>query len=405
MIRRLLDAILWGLVLLFGARKAPRERRDPKRTWKQRGIELAILLFFVALGGFLVAASGIVPIKASSGHWPITKWFLEFGMARAFSTYSLAIEAPPLDDPALVVKGAAQYEIACAPCHGSPELHHPRVTAAMTPEPPYLPPAIGKWTPEELFAIVKHGVKLTGMPAWPTQKRSDEVWAMVAFLQRLPSLDVEAYHELAFGATRPTGGAAPIEDLTGPENLAPALVIRRCARCHGLDGRGRGMGVFPKLAGQHERYLHNALVAFARGDRNSGIMEPIAAGLTGDEMRVLARYYASLPPAVGMHGEAVPSSETHSPSIARGRAIAHRGIPEQRVPSCVDCHGPTQPPYPTRAYPMLAGQYEDYLRLQLVLFKGGTRGGSPYAHLMNEVAPKLTDEQIRDVAAYFASLR
>lgn len=56
------------------------------------------------------------------------------------------------------------------------------------------------------------------------------------------------------------------------------------------------------------------------------------------------------------------------------------------------------------AYPLLAGQYADYLVLQLELFKGGRRGGSPYAHLMSRVAARMTSEHMRDVGNYYASL-
>ena len=406
LLRHLIDVIVWGTILvLFSRVSTGGAASEPsKRTWKRRGFEALVLFAAIGALGFLVMVSGVIPIKASSGHWAITKWVLEFSMARSISTHSLGVEVPSLADPALVVKGAAHYETTCRPCHGAPDLRHPRVAAAMTPRPPYLAPEISKWSSAELFSIVKHGVKLTGMPAWPSPHRDDEVWAMVAFLQRLPQLDLAEYERLAFGEVRESSAAAPIEDLTGPENL-PGAVSERCARCHGVDGRGRGTGAFPKLAGQHPPYLYNALRAYEQGRRHSGIMEPVSAGLSDEEMRSLATYYGSLEPAVGTHGDAANGGGTvHSASAARGREIAHRGIPAQKVPSCVDCHGPTEP-HPKREYPMLAGQYADYLVLQLELFAKGHRGGSPYADLMNEVAPRLTPQQMRDVATYYASLR
>jgi len=64
----------------------------------------AVMLGGLAIGGFLIAASGIVPIKASSGHWAITEWFLHFAMRRSIATQSLGIESPALDEPGLVLK-------------------------------------------------------------------------------------------------------------------------------------------------------------------------------------------------------------------------------------------------------------------------------------------------------------
>ena len=376
------------------------DRSDLKHRLIRLAKHFALFVVVLIVGGFLVAASGIVPIKASSGHWAITQWFLSFSMHRSVVTHTAGMTVPSLDEPRLVLKGAGHYDFGCRPCHGSPELPHPRVAQAMTPHPPYLPPEISKWEPEELFYIVKHGVKLTGMPAWPAQQRDDEVWAMVAFLRALPELDAEAYQRLAAGAAGPNEEGAPAQRLLGPvERLpVPDIIAESCARCHGVEGLGRGLGAFPMLAGQRPAYLHAALQAYARGERHSGIMEPIAAGLDAGTMRELARYYARLESPLPARQEPEDLA-----AIRRGERIAQRGVPSQGVPSCSDCHGPgTAPRNPF--YPALAGQYADYLVLQLELFKQEHRGGSAYAHLMRPVAERLTPEQMRDVAAYYASL-
>jgi cytochrome c553 len=256
---------------------------------KRRMFRIAALLTALAAGGLLIAALGIVPLKASSGHWPITAWFLHFAMRRSVATHTLGLQAPSLDDPHLVLRGAGHYETGCRPCHGSPDLLPPRITRQMTPAPPYLPPVLSKWEPDELFYIVKHGVKFTGMPAWPAPQRDDEVWAMVAFLRTLPHLKAEEYRRLVDGGNLPTGEDAPIPGRPGPEKVSWA-VTASCGRCHGVDGRGRGTGAFPRLAGQRPTHLYATLQAFARGERHSGMMEPIAAGLSLDEMHELALY-------------------------------------------------------------------------------------------------------------------
>lgn len=367
------------------------------RLWKLAK-QFALFLVVLTIGVCLAAASGIIPIKASSGHWAITRWLLSFSMHRSISTHTLGLETPSLDEPRLVLKGAGAYENNCRACHGSPELRNPRVAQAMTPRPPYLPPVISEWEPEELFYLVKHGVKLTGMPAWPSQQRDDEVWAMVAFLRKYPGLSAEEYKRLVSGDALLNRDGAPIQGLLGPENV-PRAINESCGRCHGLDGLGRGLGAFPKLAGQNSAYLYASLQAFARGERHSGIMEPIAAGLGIETMRELALYYGSLkalPP--------LPPQEETALAIERGREIALHGIPNQRVPTCAACHGPTDLPR-NPIYPLLAGQYADYLVLQLQLFKEERRGGTAYAHLMRPTAAHLTPEQIRDVALYYASIR
>ena len=148
----------------------------------------------------------------------------------------------------------------------------------MTPPPPPLGKEVAEWDPAELFYIVKHGIKFTGMPAWPAEHRDDEIWAVVAFLQKPPSLDGESYRRLVEGEPQAVTGA-PIEHVLPSESIRP-LIRQNCSRCHGHDGNGRGTGAFPKLAGQKPEYLFASLAAYASGARNSGIMEPIAAALT-----------------------------------------------------------------------------------------------------------------------------
>jgi cytochrome c553 len=355
-----------------------------------------LLAFAGAVAAALVVVSGVVPIRASSGHWQITAWLLDFAKVRSVATYSLGLEVPPLDDPALVLRGAAHYEGGCATCHGRPGGGIPPVMAAMTPVPPGLSDGrLARWKAEQLFTIVKHGIKLTGMPAWPAQQRDDEVWAVVAFLRKIHTFDRDAYRTLVFDNSRNVPGG-PSGALTPEEQQKPRAVRDVCERCHGATGAGRGPGTFPHLAGQRSAYLHGSLRAFADRQRFSGIMSTIAASLSDDTMREVSDYYARLPPP--------PAAVVGDPAaVSRGDAIADRGLPDRDIPSCTDCHGPgVTPRNPT--YPILASQDQRYLALQLELFKERRRGGSPYVNLMHVFVDRLDRQQIHDVTLYFSSL-
>lgn len=345
-----------------------------------------VLIFAAFLAGFIglvVLISGVVPIKASSGHWKVTRWFLNFAKQRSVATYSVPIEAPELSDPVLVQKGAGAYENNCRVCHGSPALPHPPVAQHMLPRPPYLPWVVSKWEADELFLIVKHGLKFTGMPAWPSQQRDDEVWAVVAFLLEFQRLDQNGY-----GSLVGTDAAAEFGE-------AFDQVLRHCESCHGPEGLGRGLGAAPRLAGQKVDYLYASLSAFARQERFSGIMQPVAARLNDEQMRRLAQHYASLTRNALIQSIA-PAA------IERGEKIATEGIREQRVPACNSCHGQSGPRNPI--YPELSGQYANYIVLQVKLFQREQRGGTPYAHLMRHVAPHLNEQQIKEIALYYESL-
>jgi cytochrome c553 len=366
---------------------------------------LAVLLALLAIGGFCVAAAGLVPLAASSGHFAMTEWFLQFTKQRSVATHSLWVEPPEQGGPAQVLLGAAHFETGCRPCHGAPDLpRQPRVAQLMLPPPPNLSLRAPEYDRAELFYIVKHGIKLTGMPAWPAPHRDDEIAAVVSFLQALPGIGADEYRRLVRGdANSQAWGNAPtppLEDMPAPSG-PPRAVLASCGRCHGADGNGRSSAAFPKLAGQNHEYLVNALEAYATAARQSGVMQPHAAPLAADEVRELAAYYSRLPLRPRVAADAGANADPAA--IDRGREIASRGVPDRRVPSCQDCHGPG-PGRRTGAAPVLAGQYLDYLDLQLGLFAQRTRGGSAYAHLMDEVAPRLTRDQRRDVAAYYASL-
>jgi cytochrome c553 len=342
----------------------------------------------VLVAGMLFAWSGLLNIAASSGHWAITDWFLHYVMRQSVETHSMGIEAPLLDDPVLIHRGAGHYATGCAPCHGAAGQARSAVARAMTPPPPFLPEKVHEWEPSELFWIVRHGVKFTGMPAWAAPERSDEVWAMVAFLLQLPTLAPDRYRELALGEL-----ASEQIHQAGFEALADPLepVLANCARCHGRDGAGRGVGAFPKLAGQSEDYLLATLQAYAHGARRSGIMQPAAAKLSLAEMRELARHYAD----AGSLASGAPGGNVY------GQEIARHGVPSEGIPACIACHEPPGERYP--AYPKLRGQTAGYLAEQLRLFRAGVRGGTAYAHIMETIARRMSDAQILAVAGHFGS--
>lgn len=353
---------------------------------------VAVLFAAVLFAAFLLWA-GVFRIAASSGHWIVTDWLLHYAMRRSVSTWSTGIETPPLDDPALVHRGAGHFASGCAPCHGAPGIPPSAITQQMTPHPPGLADRIDQWEPEELFWIVMHGVKFTGMPAWPAQGRDDEVWSLVAFLLRLPELDPPSYHALAFG---PPAAAGPETEAVAGLGAEP---VRQCVRCHGTDGTGRGNGAFPILAGQSEAYLRASLEAYANGRRHSGIMQPMTQSLNDAQIERLARHYASAVPNVRADERSSPDEE----SLRTGEAIVRLGIPEAGVPPCASCHAPDgERRYPV--YPLLGGQHAGYIVDQLQAFQKGVRGGTPFAHVMATVAERLTVEQMRDAAAYLATL-
>lgn len=371
-----------------------------QRSWKRRLFELGGLLAFVAIAGLIVVAVGVVPIKASSGHWDITRWFLEFASQRSVSFHSRGIDVPELDNEGMLRLGAATYESNCAWCHGSPTESAPPVAGGMTPHPPNLAEAVLDWNERELFYIVKHGIKFAGMPAWPTQQREAGIAPVVAFLNELPQMDEKQYMELV------ARHAVDDADKAIAGEAQPATV-EHCAACHGLDGRSRAGALVPHINGQPKRYLEDSLKAYKSGQRPSGVMQPIASRLLDAEIRELSAYYAQQPRRGSADALESPSTPTEL-EVEDALELILNGDSDEKIPSCVDCHGP--PPQamenadstasPVSNYPWLPGQHADYTAKQLELYANEIREGGR-ADVMIEIAQYLTPQQRIAIAAAY----
>jgi cytochrome c553 len=345
----------------------------------------------LAVAAVLVAWSGVYSVAASGGHWAIVERFLAFGMRNSVKTHAMLIQVPPLDSPDLVRLGAGHFHSGCAYCHGAPGMPVNPVAGQMLPPPPPLSEEVRSWATRELFWIVKHGIKYTGMPAWVAQQRDDEVWAVVAFLNQLTHLTPQQYRELALDRVE-------VRDKSGPE-LATAesdpQAAGACARCHGAGETAPASRLVPVLHGQKVEYLIQALRVYAEGSRSSGIMQPLASDLDAESITKLARYYAGLArPQPRFQPDSEPSS------VERGRRLATIGDPQTRIPACNACHGESG----FVTFPRLDGQHAPYLVRQLRLWKEGVNAGTDNGAIMAPIATRLSDEQVRDVSAYYASL-
>lgn len=314
---------------------------------------------FGVLGLALLPVTGILNFAAEPEQSDLTDLYFRLASRQSIALRSYDLHVEPTDDPLMVERAAGHYEMVCADCHGSPAAPPQRFAADLSPQPPLLMEQLDRWRPEaRLFYTVKHGIRRTAMPAWPSQKRDDEVWDMVAFLKVMPQMSAAEYEAMAGSA--------------------------RCADCHGEEGQGGGAGL-PRLDIQTPAYIEDALEAFRLGSRESGTMKAAAAQLDQDAITRLAERY-------GLGMEVAPEGNQ------RGADIARLGIPGDDVAACDSCHGPAGDP----SYPRLAGQDRDYLLTQLKLFSelGAERGGHR-ANIMAKAIGTLSEEDMEAVADWY----
>lgn len=272
--------------------KADEATRHP---WFSRRVKAAIWVLAgvgsgVGFCGALLIWAGFFDVAATSKHsWPAAL-LLHYAMERSVAFHAPKLDAPDLDDPTLVGRGARHYASGCAPCHGAPgELASP-IAQQMTPTPPGLYSAGRDYTPSQLFWIIKNGVKMTAMPAWPAQERKDEIWAMVAFVKHLPDFNTESFAKISGWI----GGADFLYEMV-PVESGGAFNPVPCGRCHGADGRGRN-GASPNISGLSVPRFVQFMKDYRDGAKPSGFMQPVAASLSDEQIEQAARYFASLPP-------------------------------------------------------------------------------------------------------------
>lgn len=340
-----------------------------------------VLITLAVLAGLgLAAAGGIVflglfNVSARSGHFPGVSWVLHTTYRNSVRLRAPAAETvPDLEDPDLIALGARHFDTGCRVCHAAPGDQRSATIRAMLPAPPHITQAVKDWEPQHLFWIVREGVKMSGMPAWPAG-REDDVWPVVAFLTQVGSMEPEDYAAL-----------------TAPADQT-ALAV--CATCHGREGRS-GNAHIPRLDIQETDYLAQSLAAYRAGDRASGIMKHAASLFDEATLQELARHYGAQQP-VAADGTGLTAE------AERGRALATAAGRDRDVPACGACHGP-QPETRAGSFPALAGQHETYLARQLRLWRDASRGGGARAHLMRRAAAELSDDDIEALAAWYSSL-
>lgn len=342
-------------------------------TWKR---VIVTLLGIFALG-MAFAWSGLFNVAASSGHWAISDWFLHWVMRNSVQTHAAFSTPKDAKDDSGLVSAAGYYASSCASCHGAPGVRPLPLMQAATPPAPDLSKNAEEWTDRQLYWILEHGVKFSGMPAWAAKDRPDEVKRMVAFVRRLPTMTPAEYRVLAGSNALGVGAANGRFD--------------SCAGCHGNDGLGRGQPDIPVLAGQNPAYLAAALEAYATGKRQSAVMGNAAAQLTAEERMALARRFAAMPgiaPGRGGNGDAA------------ARQIVERGLPDKQLPACRSCHDAAG----AKRFPVIDGQRSVYIAERLRHWRGEKEvvDARKDQSTMPVIARRIPEDMIEPVARYLA---
>ena len=154
----------------------------------------SVVLSIVVAIGYLY--SGLYDVAASEPDGALLRWALVTVRNRSIDRRASEIAVPPLDDPKLIQEGFEHYHEMCTGCHLAPGMESSEIREGLNPVPPVLAEVVPHSSPARLFWVIKNGVKMTGMPAWGTSHTDQMIWAMVAFLERLPTLTPAEYQAM-----------------------------------------------------------------------------------------------------------------------------------------------------------------------------------------------------------------
>lgn len=164
---------------------------------------LAVAVTLSSATGFAFLYSGLYPMGADVPHSRLTYWSLETLRERSIARSIGDLQVPSLDDPNQLLSGGADYNEMCTGCHLKPGAKNSEMTLGLYPQPPNLAnpervqtTGVPTLAAAREFWIIKHGIKASGMAAFGKTHDDARIWAMVAFLQKLPTLTPSQYQIL-----------------------------------------------------------------------------------------------------------------------------------------------------------------------------------------------------------------
>jgi mono/diheme cytochrome c family protein len=181
------------------------EKIDVKKHIKHSGITICVLLLLLIVAGGYFVYSGAYNIAADDPHSKPIFAMLQTLRDRSINVRSESLAVPNLEDPQVILKGAGQYAAMCTGCHLTPGEKDSEIRPGLYPQPPDLSQT--RVEPKAAFWVIKHGIKMSAMPAWGGSHDDATIWSMVAFLQKLPGMTPEHYKDMV--------SRAPDENMPG----------------------------------------------------------------------------------------------------------------------------------------------------------------------------------------------
>lgn len=260
-----------------------------------------------AAAGFVYL--GIYNIAATEQHTAPVYQLLEYAMRQSVKLRSDGISVPDLADEQRIRNGLLHYRAHCLQCHGAPGVAPDSFGFGMTPEPANLVATAREWQAAEIYWVTRHGIKMTGMPAWEYRLSDKEIWDVVAFIERMPTLSPNEYadwsNQVPAQLHRRPSSANTADTAAGDAQAGKrALHQYLCATCHQIPGvTAANQHVGPPLNGIANRKYIGGVVPntpenMVRWLQNPKQFDPLSAmpdlGVTDKDACDIAAFLATL---------------------------------------------------------------------------------------------------------------
>jgi mono/diheme cytochrome c family protein len=159
-------------------------------------IGVVAALASLTIGGGVFIVSGVYNIGADDHHTKITLAIIEQLRDRSIGARARTIEVPQLEDTNRIAAGAEHYAALCVGCHLAPGVTKSDTRAGLYPHPPNL----AQEDPRDArlaFWTIKHGIKMSAMPAWGKSLDDGAIWDIVSFVRKMPAMTPESYQQIS----------------------------------------------------------------------------------------------------------------------------------------------------------------------------------------------------------------
>ncbi|MFC4171622.1 c-type cytochrome [Microvirga sp. GCM10011540] len=187
------------------------DKRNMNAHDRRKGLGLGIavgalgVLAVLGITGLIVVYSGAYNVAATEEHASFTRWAFDTTFHNSVEQHADDITVPGNFTPEMIAAGATAYKSMCQHCHAGPGVDRAGWASGMRPRPPHLAEAAAEWKPQEVFWIVRHGIKMSGMPAFGPTHDEQAIWNIAAFVKQLPAMTPEEYARL--GGAQQNGGS------------------------------------------------------------------------------------------------------------------------------------------------------------------------------------------------------